>query len=145
MNYTWKHNTFMTVLIIAAIAASSCVGRSKSPKADLENGQLVYNKFCLACHQANGSGVPGMYPPLMQTEWVEGDKARLIGVLLKGLEGQIEVNGQVYRTAMPPHNYLTNDQIADVLTFVRSSFGNKTDAITAEDVAQERSRLQADN
>ncbi len=96
-------------------------------------GQLIYEQNCLTCHQANGSGVPNLNPPLRQTDWVLGDKTRLINVLLKGLQGQ-EIEGDMYDNAMPAHNFLDDTQIADVLTYIRSNFGNKADAITADEV-----------
>ncbi|GAB4026720.1 hypothetical protein GCM10028809_10710 [Spirosoma gilvum] len=100
-------------------------------------GQVVYEQNCLTCHQANGSGVPNLNPPLRGTDWVLGDKKRLINVVLKGLQGQ-DVEGDAYDNAMPAHDFLTDTQIADVLTYIRSSFGNKADAITADDVKATR-------
>ncbi|AUD05089.1 c-type cytochrome [Spirosoma pollinicola] len=96
-------------------------------------GQLIYEQNCLTCHQANGSGVPNLNPPLRQTDWVLGDKNRLINVLLKGLQGQ-EIEGDMYDNAMPAHDFLNDAQIADVLTYIRSNFGNKADAVTADEV-----------
>ncbi|HJZ39018.1 MAG TPA: cytochrome c [Bacteroidales bacterium] len=122
----------------------SCGGNKKSADTVNENGILVYTKYCLACHQTNGSGVPGMYPPLTKTEWVEGDKTRLINIMIKGFEGEIEVNGQVYKTAMPSHHYLSDEQIADVLTYIRSSFGNTANAVTVQEVGISRNHLQAE-
>lgn len=96
-------------------------------------GQAIYEQYCLACHQANGSGVPNLNPPLRGTDWVLGDKTRLINVLLKGLQGQ-EIEGEVYDNAMPAHDFLNDTQIADVLTYIRSNFGNKADAVKADEV-----------
>lgn len=96
-------------------------------------GQAVYEQYCLACHQANGSGVPNLNPPLRGTDWVLGDKTRLINVLLKGLQGQ-EIEGEVYDNAMPAHDFLDDTKIADVLTYIRSNFGNKANAVTADEV-----------
>ena len=96
-------------------------------------GQAIYEQYCLACHQANGSGVPNLNPPLRGTDWVLGNKTRLINVLLKGLQGQ-EIEGEIYDNAMPAHDFLSDPQIADVLTYIRSNFGNKADAVKADEV-----------
>lgn len=96
-------------------------------------GQTIYEQHCLTCHQANGSGVPNLNPPLRNVDWVTGDKTRLINVLLNGLQGQ-EIDGETYDNVMPAHDFLTDQQLADVLTYIRGSFGNKADAIKPEQV-----------
>lgn len=88
----------------------------------------------MPCHQADGGGVPNMNPPLINTKYVTGDKKRLIGIVLKGLTGGVEVDGYDYNNPMAPHNYLKDQEIADVLTYVRNSFGNKATAVTAAEV-----------
>lgn len=103
-----------------------------------ETGLKVYNQYCVVCHQADGQGVPNAFPPLIQTDWVLGDKERLIGVVLNGLSGEIEVNGETYNSAMVAHDFLTDEEIAAVITYVRSSFGNDADGVTAEEVAAVR-------
>ncbi len=104
----------------------------------IDSGKVVYETYCLACHQASGRGVPGMNPPLVKTDWVLGDKTRLIGVVLNGLNDAIEIDGDTYDNAMPAHAFLTDRQVADVLTYVRSHFGNKAPAVTPEEVATVR-------
>lgn len=102
-------------------------------------GELIYKQNCLSCHQANGSGVPGLNPPLRGTDWVNGDKTRLIGVLLNGLQN-VEIEGEPYDNVMPSHDFLTDAQIADVLTYIRSNFGNKASAITPDEVQAQRGK-----
>ena len=97
-------------------------------------GKAVYDTYCLTCHQADGYGVPGLNPPLVKTEWVLGDKTRLIHVLLKGLNTPLNINGQTYRNPMPAHAFLTDTEIAQVLTYVRSNFGNKASVVTVDEV-----------
>ena len=104
----------------------------------LEKGKTIYSQYCLACHQADGNGVAGAFPPLTQTEWVAGDKATLIPVILNGMQGEITVKGEVYNNAMPAHGFLSDEEIGAVLTYVRQSFGNDYSEITAEDVAEVR-------
>jgi mono/diheme cytochrome c family protein len=112
----------------------------KSDEMANHPGKRVYDSVCLACHMADGSGVPGMHPPLIQTDWVNGDKARLIEITLNGMSGKIEVNGETYNSIMPPHSHLSDKQIADVLTYIRQSFGNNASEVTVQEVQQVRNK-----
>jgi mono/diheme cytochrome c family protein len=132
-----KHRFLFLLILPLAIACKQTPPpeTEKAPvAAEAPPGESLYLKYCMACHQADGSGVPGMYPPVQSTDWVQGDKDRLIGLLLKGQQGEIEVNGKPFRGIMPSHSYLTDKEIADVLTYVRSHFGNQADAVTPEEV-----------
>ena len=86
-----------------------------------------------------------MYPTLQKTDWVEGDKARLINLMLNGQQGEITVNGQTFKGVMPAHHYLSDAQIADVLTFIRSNYGNNADAVTPAEVSRLRSNQAVQN
>lgn len=101
-------------------------------------GKAVYTQNCLTCHQVDGSGVPGMHPPLGQGSWASKEPAELIAIMMKGLSGKIEVNGEIYKNFMPSQAKLTDQEIADVLSYVRSSFGNNFDPITVEMVQKYR-------
>lgn len=101
-------------------------------------GKVVYSKVCIACHMADGNGVPTMNPPLVQTEYILGDKTRLIKIVLNGFKEDVAINGQTYSNNMTPHKDLTDQQIADVLTYVRKSFGNKASSVTAYEVKKVR-------
>lgn len=106
----------------------------------LDSGKVIYTTYCLPCHQADGRGVSKQNPPLVNTDWVLGDKTRLIKVILNGLNEPVEINEEEYDNPMPPHNFLTDKQVADVLTFVRNSFGNKADAVLPDEVKQVREK-----
>ena len=106
-------------------------------------GGKVYSVYCSACHQRNGMGDSQRFPPLGGAEWVTGDKERLIKVLLKGLEGPLEVKGQSYNNVMPQHSFLKDEEIAEVLTHIRSNFGNNASAVTIDEVAKTRSSLDS--
>ena len=101
-------------------------------------GKIVYNSICLACHMADGGGVPTMNPPLINTEYVLGDKTRLIKIVLNGFKEDVQINGQSFSNNMTPHADLKDQQIADVLTYVRRSFGNKASRVTALEVKKVR-------
>lgn len=100
---------------------------------------VVYTTYCRACHQSNGMGDGSRFPPIAESEWVSGDKTRLISVILNGLTGPITVKGVSYNEAMPAHgSFLNDDQVAEVLTYIRGNFGNDSGPITAEEVAAVR-------
>lgn len=101
-------------------------------------GKGVYATYCSVCHQSDGKGVPNMNPPLANKEWVGGDKNRLIKVVLNGLSGKISVDGTPYDNVMASHDFLNDKQIAEVLTYVRTSFGNDYEAVTEEEVKMVR-------
>jgi len=97
-------------------------------------GQRVYNTYCTPCHQRNGLGDGSRFPPLAGSEWVTGNKKRLIEVVAKGLEGPIQVLGKPYNDLMPKHDFLKPEEMAQLLTFVRQNFGNTPDRITVDDI-----------
>ncbi|MDP2137918.1 MAG: cytochrome c [Candidatus Didemnitutus sp.] len=109
-------------------------------------GKRVYTANCVTCHQANGLGVPGAFPPLAGSEWVlePQHEKHMIAIVLYGLNGPITVKGNVYNSAMTPlGGVLRDEQIANALTYVRSEWGNDAPAITAEQVAAVRAELGA--
>ena len=102
-------------------------------------GKKIYEEYCLSCHQTDGSGVPRLNPPLKKTSYVLGPQDKLIKILLNGLEEEIEINGEYYSNPMPAFGSVLNDQqIADVLTYVRSNFGNKASAVPVSKVKEVR-------
>jgi len=100
-------------------------------------GQRVYLLNCAICHQADGTGVPGLYPPLVDSEWVQGDPDRLIRITLHGLMGRLVIRGVYYNSAMTPFVRLSDRQIAAVLTFIRGNpdWKNNAPPVRPEDVA----------
>ncbi len=104
-------------------------------------GEKIYGTYCASCHQRNGKGAEGRFPPLVDASWVKGDKTTLINVLLNGLEGNIEVNGVGYNGVMPKHAFLTDEEAASVLTYIRQKFGGMQDEITIEEVGEQRKKI----
>jgi len=115
---------------------------NSSLKTSIARGQIVYSKICLTCHQVDGSGVPNMNPPLIRTKWTLGSKTVLIQQVLKGSSGKVEIDGDTFSNTMPPLKTLTDQQIADVLTYVRNSFGNKASAVTVAEVKAIRAKTK---
>ena len=102
-------------------------------QASVKRGKQVYLEQCLSCHQVDGLGVQGMNPPLVKTKFVLGDKATLVKIVLNGMSG-VEIPGGDYHGVMAAHPDLTDQQIADALTYVRNSWGNKATAVTVAQV-----------
>lgn len=106
-------------------------------------GKLIYDALCLNCHQPDGNGLPGIYPPLRNSEWVTGDKDALIKMIMHGLIGPITVAGQEYGRAVPipmPPSGLNDQQIAEVLTWIRKEHGKGASAITTAEVKSVRDK-----
>ncbi len=109
-------------------------------------GEQIYISRCSSCHQYNGQGLGQDFPPLAGTDWVTGDKKRLITVILEGLSGEIDVNGVTYNGAMPPwEQFLDDEQVAILLTYLRSSWGNSASPVSSEEVKAVRKSMQEDN
>ncbi len=109
---------------------------------DSSRGKVLYGKHCGSCHQASGSGVPGMYPPLNETETVQGDKEALIRIVLEGMEGAIEVKGKRYNRSMPAQDHLSNEEVARILNYVRRKFGNGASKLTVSEVGRVRKGVE---
>jgi mono/diheme cytochrome c family protein len=97
-------------------------------------GQAIYEALCLNCHQAAGQGLTGVYPPLAKSDWVAGDVQTLIKITMHGLAGLTKIQGKEYGLVPMPPMGLDDQQLADVLTYVRNAFGNNAPAVKVEEV-----------
>ena len=134
---------------------ASDVNQSSLPswlEKQIASGKEIYMKaapgggLCFTCHQPSGEGLAGQFPPLAGSDWVLGDKERLIKISIYGLMGEIEVNGEKYNNVMAPPGIppgsLTNQQIADVLTYIRNDWGNSASAVTSLEVSTVRNKIK---
>ncbi len=112
--------------------------------ARVKAGEAVYQTVCLACHQADGKGLPGAFPPLAGSDYLLGDKDRAVGVVVRGLEGEVVVNGVKYNSVMPAMTQLSDQEIADALTFAMNSWGNQGGAVSIAQVAAVRAKVAAE-
>jgi mono/diheme cytochrome c family protein len=132
----------LVAIFLLAQTKPARIAQGGPDKATMERGKKIYDTYCMACHQADGSGVSGLNPPLIKTKWVLGDKKQLVTILLKGMDELIEVNGEEYNNVMASHAFLKDQEIADVLTFVRNSFGNKGSSVTPAEVKTWRATIK---
>ena len=102
------------------------------------DGKQLFTAHCVACHQATGKGLPGVFPPLDGSEWVHGDARTLANILLHGINGEMEVAGNTYQGAMPAFHQLSDAELAALASYIRSSWSNKAEAVPADLFVQER-------
>ena len=125
----------------AALMASAGVPAASSGAA-VDGGQIFAAK-CVACHQATGLGLAGVFPPLAGSEWVLGNDKVLVQIPLHGVSGSLKVKGAAYSGAMPVFNTLSDAEIAAVLTYVRSQWGNAAPSVSPATVAAGRKASQS--
>jgi mono/diheme cytochrome c family protein len=103
------------------------------------DGATIFAARCAACHQATGAGLPSVFPPLAGSNWVNGHDTTVIQIVLHGIQGSLTVNGGKYNGAMPNFGaQLSDAEIAAVLSYVRSQWGNKAGAVSAQQVTAQR-------
>ena len=119
------------------------VAGSASLETRIASGKQVYETVCMACHQADGKGMPGAFPPLAGSDYLLGDPARAVGVVVNGLQGEVVVNGNKFNSVMPAMVQLSDQQIADALTYAMNSWGNSAGPVTVAQVAAERAKAAA--
>jgi nitrite reductase (NO-forming) len=114
-----------------------------SKEIQIARGKQVFMQTCFVCHQVNGEGIANQIPPLAKSDFLMADPERSIRIVLQGRTGEVEVNGKKYNGTMVPLNNLADDEIANVLTYVRNSFGNSGDAVAHTAVRKVRSEAPA--
>ena len=112
---------------------------ASTPAERLNLGRTIFSQNCAPCHQADGRGIPGAFPPLAGSDFLNADPQRAMGVVLSGLAGQITVNGAAFNSVMPAL-HLTDEEVANVLTYVYSQWGNRGAVVTPEQVRGVRAR-----
>lgn len=100
--------------------------KDKLKASEMSEGERIYTTYCVACHAKNGKGDGQRFPPIVNSEYVSGDKTRLINIILNGLNEEITVKGRKYNAMMPSHSFLSNRDIAAVLSYIRTNFNNKS-------------------
>lgn len=127
-----------------AVAAKANASGTLSRDEQIKAGQQLFAGTCSVCHQSNGEGMSGVFPPLAKSEYLaKVSKERLISIPLHGLTGAITVNGKDYNSVMPPMSQLTDDEVANILTYVLNSWGNAGGQVSKEDVSKVRAQPAA--
>jgi nitrite reductase (NO-forming) len=132
----------MLTLIFAVVFSVVAFGQKK-PAVDLtksiQAGKEIYIMNCQSCHMENGEGMEGIYPPLAKADFLMADKTRSINIILNGASGPMTVNGVLYESEMPGYP-LSDQEVSDLLNYIRNSFGNKGGATTPQEVAAARKK-----
>lgn len=119
------HKQFLVLLIMVGLMLSGwSVVQKNTPRQD-SKGKEVYELYCQNCHMADGMGMGEINPPLAKADYMKKPAADLISVMLKGSAASLIINGKKYLGSMPAQEYLTDEQIADVLNYIKKSWGNK--------------------
>jgi nitrite reductase (NO-forming) len=122
---------------VAAAAAASASG-ALTVQQQVDAGRALFNGTCSVCHQTNGEGLPGVFPPLARSDFLAIDLNRAVGIVLNGRTGPVTVNGKDFNSVMPPMSQLNDDEVANILSFVLNSWGNPGGRISAAQVAEIR-------
>lgn len=127
--------------ILISFSIFSFFGFQQKQKFDLEasvaRGKEVYNTYCMSCHQDKGEGIEDIYPPLAKSDYLMADKKRSITQILYGVTGEMKVNGRIYNGDMIGFD-LSDQEVSDVLNYVRNSFNGKSIAVTPNEVKASR-------
>jgi nitrite reductase (NO-forming) len=127
-------------------AVATATNAAQQGKLTLEDqvsaGAALFAGTCSVCHQANGAGLPGVFPPLAKSDFLAADVHRAIGIVLGGFSGKLTVNGNEFNSIMPPMTQLNDDEVANILTYVLNSWGNPGGQISTDDVRKDRAARQ---
>jgi len=111
--------------------------KAKTKAERIEFGSRIYKQNCMACHQVEGQGIEGAFPPLAKSDYIKGNKNKAIAAVIAGLNGKVIVNGKEFNGVMPAWE-LPDEDVANVLTYVYNSWGNEGYEVTPEEVAAVR-------
>jgi len=146
MRFVIQLSAIKRISLVVVMMASTKLGvaQTASLKASIEKGKTVYVQRCMVCHQQDGGGVPHLNPPLDGASTVKGkDKSRLITILLKGMSDRVEIDGEYYSNNMASNADLTDQQIADVLNYIRNNWSNKVPTpVTPAEVKSVRAKTK---
>ncbi len=121
-------------------AAKAAASGTLTLQEQIDAGKVLFTGTCSVCHQANGEGLAGVFPPLAKSDYIAKDVKRIISTVLHGLSGKVTVNGKEYNSVMPPMNQLNDDEVANILSYVLNTWGNPGGRISADEVKKVRAQ-----
>ncbi|HEX7647800.1 MAG TPA: copper-containing nitrite reductase [Noviherbaspirillum sp.] len=127
-------------LAAVTVATKAAAAGSLTVNDQVKAGGALFLGTCSVCHQGSGEGLPGVFPPLAKSDFLNADPKRAIGIVLHGLSGKVAVNGKEYDSVMPPMNQLNDDEVANILTYVLNSWDNKGGRVSADEVKAMRAK-----
>ncbi|MET3108544.1 nitrite reductase (NO-forming) [Oxalobacteraceae bacterium GrIS 2.11] len=130
-------------LASVSVATKAAASGTLTLQDQINAGRDLFAGTCSVCHQANGAGLSGVFPPLAKSDFLNSDPRRAVGVALHGLTGKVTVNGNEYNSVMPPMSQLNDDEVANILTYVLNSWDNKGGRVDADTVKAERAKAAA--
>ncbi len=123
-----KTTSILFILLSFFIIGSSFFQKDDLAKS-IKRGNEVYTTYCMNCHMQDGKGTTDLNPPLAKADYIRKPAKTLINIILDGQSGEVMVNKKMYNAIMPPQPYLSDEQVADVLNYVRNTWGNKVTGI----------------
>ncbi|MEO9966689.1 MAG: cytochrome c [Reichenbachiella sp.] len=135
-----KYNYLPALVSVILLFANVMISQAQTLKESMARGQEIYGNECMVCHMENGQGLSGAFPPLASSDYFADDVSKAIDAIVNGLEGELTVNDNTYFGVMDPVE-LSDQEIADVLNYIRNSWGSASSAISSEEVASIKQNL----
>ncbi|ELR68307.1 Putative nitrite reductase [Fulvivirga imtechensis AK7] len=129
--------TFLSAILLVSISGFTIDNQADDLERSMERGNELYIAHCITCHMHDGKGIPNVFPPLAASDYMMEDLDRSIKQIIYGASGEMEVNGVVYNGVMSGFD-LSDQEIADILNYIRNSWGNKGEIVTAQRVVEVR-------
>ncbi len=131
------NNTFKLIFLSITLISSNAFAQKEALKESIARGAEIYINECATCHMEDGQGMIGVFPPLAKSDYLMADTDRAIKVILEGLSDELVVNGETYYGEMIPVD-LSDQEIADIMNYIRNTWGNEGEMLREEDVKQHR-------
>jgi mono/diheme cytochrome c family protein len=139
MNIKYFWWGMVAVMSLGILVAKTWAWQGSDLEASIARGKTIYNTQCVTCHREKGEGIKDVYPPLAKSDYLMANKPRSISIVVNGASGEMTVNGAKYDGDMLSVD-LPDEQVSDVLNYVRNSWGNEGEAVKPEEVAPQKKK-----